>query len=123
MPSSHASAWDLTGRRLVGPLGVDWQPMRLDGRVLEGVTMCALVEAPEHWRSYWMKMEAGSRSVMHRHSATEMLVVVAGAAEDCDGAVFRLGDAVVYPVGSTHLLYSPEGCTLLVVESLESTRE
>ncbi|MBN5495447.1 cupin domain-containing protein [Pseudomonas aeruginosa] len=84
--------------------------------------MHSLVDAPEHWTSYWMKMNPGeeARSVMHRHAATEMLVVVQGSVQDSDGAVFRVADVVVYPYGSSQALFSPEGCTPVVVESRPS---
>lgn len=112
-----ASSSELHGRKLILARDACWRPMHVAGKKLDGVTMHPLVDAPKQWRSYWMKMEGGSRSTMHRHSATKMVVVVAGSAEDRDGVVFRESDVVTYPVGSTHILSSPAGCSLLVVDS------
>ncbi|AHL77616.1 hypothetical protein CH92_04455 [Stutzerimonas stutzeri] len=121
MSTERAASSALQGRKTIAAKDAHWQPMHVADIKLDGVTMHLLVEADDRWRSYWMKMEAGSRSIMHRHSATEMLIVVEGSVTDCDGAVFRAADVVVYSVGSTHVLSSPRGCTLLVVESCAST--
>ncbi|MEG9624907.1 cupin domain-containing protein [Pseudomonas guariconensis] len=68
-----------------------------------------------------MKMAPGSRSVPHRHAATELLQVLEGEVMDVDGQVFRAGDSLVYAAGSEHWLRSPRGCLLLVVESEPSS--
>ena len=56
-----------------------------------------------------MKMAPGSRSVPHRHAATELLQVLEGEVMDVDGQVFRAGDSLVYAAGSEHWLRSPRG--------------
>ncbi|SDS22346.1 ChrR Cupin-like domain-containing protein [Halopseudomonas litoralis] len=112
---------DLTGRELISPDDVDWQSMSVDGRVLDGIKMYPLTTTPDGWQSYWMKLNPGVRSIMHRHSAVEMIAVMRGSLEDCDGATFNTSEVVVYPEGSTHLLSTHEGCILLVVESKPST--
>ncbi|WP_082045794.1 MULTISPECIES: cupin domain-containing protein [Pseudomonas] len=117
MSFSHV---DLVGRRHTAIVDADWQPMYVGETRLPGVSVCNLVDVPEHWSSYWMKMEAGAHSIMHRHSAIEMVVVLQGSIEDCDRRIFQTTEAVVYPAGSIHLLSSPTGCVLLIVESQPS---
>jgi hypothetical protein len=115
------STSDLAGRYLIKLEGAVWEPMSIAGQPLEGVFKCLLVSTPEHWESYWMKMCPETRSVIHRHTANEMLLVMQGSVQDSDGSVFRASDVIVYPADSSHVLFSPEGCMLLVVESRAST--
>lgn len=102
------------------PSQVQWQPMLLGGQRLEGVSWKTLADTGP-WQAYWMKMAPGSRSVPHRHAATELPQVLEGEVMDVDGQVFRAGDSLVYAAGSEHWLRSPRGCLVLVVESEPST--
>ncbi|MCY1296522.1 hypothetical protein D9M69_552670 [compost metagenome] len=112
---------DLVGRQQISPDTVDWEPMLVEGCMLEGISMYPLADTAEGWKSYWMKLNPGVSSIMHRHGSTEMVAVVRGSVQDCDGVVFNAPDVILYPAGSTHVLDSTEGCTLLVVESLPSS--
>lgn len=93
--------------------------MRLGDRLLDGVAWTTLADTGP-WQGYWMKMSPGSRSLPHRHTATELLQILEGEVMDADGQVFHAGDSLVYGPDSEHWLYSPQGCLLLVIESVPS---
>ena len=73
------------------------------------------------WKSYWMRLQPGARSLDHRHDSTELVVILDGVFTDHDGTDFLPGQTVSYPAGSRHSTSSHEGCTVLVVARTEST--
>jgi anti-sigma factor ChrR (cupin superfamily) len=73
------------------------------------------------WSSYWMRLEAGARSIQHRHDDTELIIVMEGVFTDDDGADFLPGQTVSYPAGSRHSTSSAKGCTVMVVEGRASS--
>lgn len=101
---------------------VDWRPMSIDGTVLPGFSWIPLAsDEGAVWSSYWMKMAPGARSMVHRHEATELLLIKEGFFSDADGASYAAGDVVTYAAGSTHSSFSDLGCIVLVVTGAPST--
>ncbi|MDF0732289.1 cupin domain-containing protein [Pseudomonas entomophila] len=107
-------------RHIHRPHQAHWQPMLLGDRILEGITWATLTAAGP-WQGYWMRMSPGSRSLPHRHAATELVQVLQGEVVDSDGQRLQAGDSLVYAAGSEHWLQSPNGCLLLVIESQPSS--
>jgi anti-sigma factor ChrR (cupin superfamily) len=67
-----------------------------------------------------IKMEPGSISTPHEHTADEMFYVLEGELVDDDGTRYRRGDMVLLRAGTQHSSRTPDGCTLLVyVETIE----
>jgi anti-sigma factor ChrR (cupin superfamily) len=100
----------------------DWRPMMIGDTPLQGFSWIPLAsDEAGAWHSYWMRLEAGARSLQHRHEGTELIMVLEGVFTDDDGADFLPGQTVAYPAGSCHSTYSARGCTVLVVEGRASS--
>ncbi len=99
----------------------DWMPMKIGEAALPGFFWIPVSgDESGAWASYWMKLEPGARSVMHRHGATELLLILEGVFSDADGADYHAGEVVTYAAGSTHSSYSATGCIVLVVTAADS---
>lgn len=99
----------------------DWQPMMIQGKRHPGFWFIPVVdEETGLWTSYWMRLDAGARSLLHTHASTELLLVVDGIYTDQDGTDITAPQAVTYPAGTSHWSHSREGCTVLVVTNSES---
>jgi anti-sigma factor ChrR (cupin superfamily) len=99
-----------------------WQPMMIEGERLPGFWFIPVVDDESgEWSSYWMRLEAGARSLVHTHTSTELLLILDGIYTDQDGTDFTARQVVTYPAGTTHWSHSREGCTVLVVTNTEST--
>ena len=100
----------------------DWQPMKIGETILPGFSFIPVAEDEQGaWKSYWMRLQPGARSLDHRHDSTELVVILDGVFTDHDGTDFLPGQTVSYPAGSRHSTSSNEGCTVLVVARTEST--
>lgn len=62
-----------------------------------------------------MKIQPGARGPVHRHDATELIVVYEGIFTDSDGTNFPPGAAITYATGSSHASSSTDGCVVLVI--------
>jgi anti-sigma factor ChrR (cupin superfamily) len=99
-----------------------WQPMMIDGQRHPGFWLIPLVDdSSGNWTSYWMRLDAGARSLLHTHTSTELLSVLDGVYTDQDGTDITPGQVVTFAAGTSHWSYSREGCTVLVVTRSEST--
>lgn len=106
--SSHRDQADLSS--------LVWHPMIIGEIPLKGLEYAALASNSNR-RGYWMKMEPGSHSPLHRHTDEELIVIWDGEVQDSDNRQFKTGSSLVYAAGSEHYLYSPSGCVMLVIES------
>jgi anti-sigma factor ChrR (cupin superfamily) len=61
-----------------------------------------------------LKMQAGSSSRAHEHTANEQFLVLEGELIDHDGTVYRSGDFVLLKKGTRHRSHTPGGCLLAV---------
>lgn len=125
---SLENAWPLAGlqvkqgRRWYSIDERDWRPMMIGDSALQGFSWIPVaLDESGAWTSYWMRLEAGARSMLHRHDGTELIMVLEGIFTDDDGADFLPGQTVAYPAGSRHSTYSAQGCTVLVVEGKASS--
>jgi anti-sigma factor ChrR (cupin superfamily) len=61
-----------------------------------------------------LRYEPGARLGAHRHETHELIYVVTG--EQCDErGSYPAGTVIVNPPGSSHSVWSPKGCIVLVV--------
>lgn len=110
------------GRRWYSIDERDWQPMKIGDTVLQGFSWIPVAQDESGaWTSYWMRLEAGARSIEHRHDSTELIMILDGVFTDDDGTDFHAGQTVSYPAGSRHSTSSAKGCTVLVVARTESS--
>ncbi|TFE36533.1 anti-sigma factor [Paraburkholderia dipogonis] len=110
------------GRRWYSIDERDWRPMKIGETVLPGFFWIAVADDENGaWSSYWMRLEAGARSIEHQHDSTELILVLDGVFSDEDGTDFLPGQTVSYPAGSRHSTYSETGCTVLVVAHIGSS--
>ncbi|NIF78059.1 anti-sigma factor [Paraburkholderia sp. Cy-641] len=94
----------------------DWKPMLIGDTQLDGFSWIPLgADESGAWESYWMRLDAGARSPLHLHHATELLYVADGVFSDSDGVDYRTGDVALYATGSRHASFSEKGCLVLVV--------
>jgi anti-sigma factor ChrR (cupin superfamily) len=104
------------GRRWYAIAASDWQPMKIGDTVLHGFFSIPVADDERgRWTSYWMRVEPGARSPVHRHDTTELIMVLDGVFTDDDGSDYLPGHTVTWPAGSTHSTTSASGCTVLVV--------
>ncbi len=80
--------------------GIAWKPVNFDRDAVRG--------------SFLVRLDPGSKSLPHIHTAGEDSYILEGELVDGDGSVFGPGDLVSYGAGSRHASQSPKGCTILV---------
>ena len=61
-----------------------------------------------------LRYKPGARLPAHRHEAHELIYVLAGEQSDERGS-YPAGTVIVNPPGSSHSVWSPAGCLVLVV--------
>lgn len=118
-----AKAQNLTppGRQISSSDGAEWRPMMIEGQRHPGFWIIPIVDDEiGAWTSYWMRLDAGARSLMHTHTSTELLLIMQGVYTDQDGTDITAGQVVTYPAGTSHWSHSREGCTVLVVTNSDS---
>ena len=104
------------GRRWYAIDERDWRPMKMGETILPGFFWIPVADDENGaWSSYWMRLQPGARSFVHRHDSTELILILDGVFTDDDGTEFLPGQTVSYPAGSRHSTRSEAGCTVLVV--------
>ncbi|WP_394365151.1 cupin domain-containing protein [Paraburkholderia kirstenboschensis] len=99
----------------------EWKPMMIQGKRQPGFWIIPIVDDETgKWTSYWMRLDAGARSLLHTHTSTELLLIMNGVYTDQDGTDITAHQVVTYPAGTSHWSHSREGCTVLVVTNSES---
>ena len=61
-----------------------------------------------------LRYQAGATVPRHRHAGYEHILVLSGSQSDENG-VYRAGDMIVSPPGSSHSIRSDEGCVVLAI--------
>ena len=106
---------DGTGRLLLTTEDAGFRPYDLYGDPVPGISWRPInFDAEARRGSFLVKLEPGSKSLPHVHTAGEDSYVLEGELVDGDGHVHRPGDIVSYAAGSRHASQSPKGCKLLV---------
>ncbi|MFM0418882.1 cupin domain-containing protein [Paraburkholderia aromaticivorans] len=119
---STTSAPVTPARRIHRPAERQWQPMMIEGQRHPGFWIVPIVDDETGaWTSYWMRLDAGARSLLHTHTSTELLYITDGIYTDQDGTDIAAGEVVTFAAGSSHWSYSRDGCTVLVVTNSESS--
>ena len=66
------------------------------------------------------KMDPGSTTIPHRHTANEEFLILSGELIENDGTVFKAGDLVWLKKGTEHSSYTETGCVMAVyIETAE----
>jgi len=60
------------------------------------------------------KMEPGSTTTPHRHTANEEFLILSGELIDNDGTVYKEGDLIWLKEGTEHSSYTETGCVMAV---------
>jgi anti-sigma factor ChrR (cupin superfamily) len=110
------------GDRIVRNLLSDpYRSFDAPGLVYEGMSYLPLDETRVPGTGFHVvRMEPGTLSAAHEHTADEMFYVLDGELIERDGTRYRRGDMVLLRAGTQHESHTPDGCTLLVyVETLE----
>jgi anti-sigma factor ChrR (cupin superfamily) len=93
-----------------------WLPMELGGVPIDGFSWWPLAgDEAGGWDAYWMRVDAGARSLMHVHPATELLHIFEGHLADMNQRIYGPGDVAIFAAGSEHFTHSATGCIALVV--------
>ena len=97
--------------------GKEFAPFR------DGIDICVLQDGVP--QVALLRYAAGSRAPRHRHKGLETVLVLDGSQSDENGH-YPAGSLVLNPPGSTHSVWSEEGCVVLIqwakpVVFLEST--
>jgi hypothetical protein len=67
------------GRRWYSIDERDWRPMKIGQTVLPGFFWIPVAEDENGaWSSYWMRLQAGARSLEHQHDSTELILILEG---------------------------------------------
>ena len=64
--------------------------------------------------TYVLKMEPGTKSLLHEHTGFEEFLMLDGELIDLDGKIFKKGEFVSFEPGSQHSSYTKNGCLVLV---------
>tara|TARA_B100000795_G_scaffold183952_1_gene139567 strand:- start:152 stop:496 length:345 start_codon:yes stop_codon:yes gene_type:complete len=64
--------------------------------------------------TYVLKMDAGAKSLPHKHIGFEEFLMLDGELTDPDGKIFKTGDFISFEPGSSHSSYTKDGCLILV---------
>ena len=77
----------------------------------EGVHICTLWA--EETTLALLKYEPGASVPRHRHTGTELILVLEGSQSD-EQATYSEGSVILNPVGSEHTVWSEQGCVILI---------
>ena len=77
----------------------------------EGVQICTLWA--EETTLALLKYEPGASVPHHRHTGTELILVLEGSQSD-EHATYPKGSVILNPVGSEHTVWSEQGCVILI---------
>lgn len=102
-------------RKIVNYKTADYIPYGLQGETQEDITWCNLSYDESKGEGFFLvKFAPNSRSIPHKHVGYEEFVVLEGEIVDSDGTVFRAGDCVSQPPGSSHYSTSRDGAVAVV---------
>lgn len=93
---------------------IDWKPLIEEGINTEGIyakTLC-FDKATNRPNAFLLKFEAGASYPNHIHPAGEEIFVVEGEVRSGKDEL-KKGDYMYMPPGSTHSVFSKNGCVLL----------
>ena len=104
-------------KRLINNIkNLKFKPFDNYGKVVNGMSWHKISYDRKNggYGTYFLKMEPGAKSLLHKHKGFEEFLVIKGELKDADGKVFKKGDFVTFLPGSTHNSFTKNGCLLLV---------
>lgn len=94
-------------------IGGGWKCLDF-GPFRDGVTMHRLYGSDEGPSAALLKYEPGASVPLHEHTGFEHVLVLDGSQSD-DAGHYRTGTFTVNPPGTTHRVWSDEGCVVLLI--------
>ena len=94
-------------------IGGGWKCLDF-GPFRDGVTMHRLYGSDEGPSAALLKYEPGASVPLHEHTGFEHVLVLDGSQSD-DAGHYRTGTFTVNPPGTSHRVWSDEGCVALLI--------
>ena len=102
-------------RKITTPFNVEFEPFDNYGSKISGMSWHKITYNEKTGQgSYILKMEAGAKSILHKHKNFEEFLVLDGELIDSDNKVFKKGDFITYEPDSYHNSHTKNGCLVLV---------
>lgn len=113
----------MKGRKIVPTRATEFEPYDLDGPLQPEISLLRLsYDADTREGSYMMRMQPGAATIAHTHQRREEYIVLEGSLIEDDDTVLKPGDYVIYEPGTRHNSRTEEGCLLLAIDWLRSTK-
>lgn len=91
------------------PASLAWEPLR------EGIEVSWLYRNGDHGpAAAYLRYAPDARVPHHLHAGYEHVLILSGSQTDCNGR-HRAGALVVNPPGTSHDVFSEEGCLVLII--------
>ena len=101
----------------------EFEPYDLDGPLQQEISLLRLsYDCVTREGSYMMRMQPGAETIAHTHRRLEEFIILKGSLIEDDGTVLKAGDHVIYEPDSHHNSRTEEGCLLLAIDWLRSTK-
>ena len=106
----------MSKRQIINFDKLKFEPFDNYGKVVPGMSWHKISYDKENGGqgTYVLKMEPGTKSLLHEHTGFEEFLMLDGELIDPDGIVFKKGDFVSFKPGSQHSSYTKNGCLVLV---------
>ena len=106
----------MTKRQITDINNLKFEPFDNYGEIVPGMSWHKISYDKENGGqgTYVLKMEPGTKSLLHEHTGFEEFLMLDGELIDPDGIVFKKGDFVSFKPGSQHSSYTKNGCLVLV---------
>jgi len=102
-------------RKITNPFDVKFKPFDNYGSAIKGMSWHKVTYSKKTGQgTYILKMKPGARSKLHRHTNFEEFLMLDGELIDLDNKIFKKGDLVTFPPGSSHSSYTKNGCLIIV---------
>ena len=102
-------------RRITNPFEVKFEPFDNYGPATPGMSWHKITYDKKTGQgTYILKMDPGSKSLLHSHTNFEEFIILDGELIDSDKQVFKKGDIVTFDPGSEHSSHTKNGCLILV---------
>lgn len=90
------------------PEALNWKKFR------KGIEICPIYSDESGCSAAFLKYTPGSAIPLHQHTGYEHILVLSGAQSD-EKQLYRKGDLIISPPGSSHAIKSDTGCIVLAI--------
>ena len=105
----------MSKRKITDPFNVVFEPFDRYGDPIPGMSWHKVsYDLKNGHGTYILKMSPEAKSLPHKHTNYEEFLMLDGELIDPDGKVFKKGDLITFPPGSSHSSYTKDGCLVLV---------